>query len=192
MRVLMSSYLDAIDHLYGTSEFTVRDFSARVANPRAGKLLSDLKARGHVARIGRGRYRRLAPSERPDLREFEWRRIKAILLGGPGAKAWAGESAVELWTDGRYRTSPSVFVRVFKLAVPRASLPVWDRYLRTKGLSRSSRRRIGVRIELLPVQDLKVTFHSGEPVVSRSAVLGLIRSHPAIFANAEELVSDRR
>jgi hypothetical protein len=186
------SYLDAIDHLYGTSEFTVRDFSARVANPRAAKLLSDLKARGCVARVGRGRYRRLTPSERPDLREIEWRRIKAILLDGPGTKAWAGESAVELWTDGRYRTSPSVFVRVYTLAVPRTSIRLWDRYLRTKGLTRHSRRRIGPRIELLPVEDLRVTFHAGEPVISRSEVLRLIRSHPAIFANAEELVSDRR
>lgn len=186
----MSSYLDAIDHLYGTSEFTARDFSTRVANPRAAKLLSDLKARGLVARVGRGRYRRLGPSERPDLRRYEWRRIRETLLKGPGRKAWAGESAVEVWTEGTYRTSPSVFVRVYTLAVPRNSLRAWDRYLKSKGLSRHSRRRIGPRIELLPFEDLKVTFRDGEPVIPRAAVLELIRSHPAIYANAEELVRD--
>jgi predicted transcriptional regulator of viral defense system len=188
---MATTYLDAIDHLYGTSEFTVRDFAIRVANPRAGKLLSDLKARGYVARVGRGRYRRLGPGERPDLRRFEWRRVREVLLNGPGVKAWAGSSAVELWTDGRYRTSPSVFVRLFTLAVPRASLGDWDRYLRAKGLSRKSKRRIGPRIELLPVENVKVTFHDGEPVIPRSAVLELIRAHPAIFANAEELVHAR-
>ncbi len=189
---MVLAYLDAIDHLYGASEFTVRDFATRVANPRASKLLSDLKARGYVARVGRGRYRRLSPAERPDFRRFEWRRVREILLKGPSPKAWAGASAVEVWTDGRYRTSPSVFVRRYTLAVPRTSLASWDDYLHSRGLSRSSRKRIGPRIELLPVEHVKVTFHSGEPVIPRFEVLELIRAHPAIFANAEELVHDRR
>jgi hypothetical protein len=186
-----TTYVDALDNLYGSSEFTVRDFSTRVGNPRAGKLLSDLKARGYVARVGRGRYRRLSPAERPDLRPFEWRRVREALLSGPGEKAWTGESAVEVWTGGRYRTSPSAFVRFFTMAVPPGSLEGWDLYLRSKGLSRSSKRRIGPRIELLPVEHMKVTFVGGEPVIPRKDVLRLIRSHPGIFANAEELVLDR-
>lgn len=189
---MATAYVDAIDHLYGISEFTVRDFASRVANPRAGKVLSELKARGHIARVGRGRYRRLGPTERPDLRRFEWRRIRETLLRGPGTKAWAGANAVEVWTGGRYRTSPSVFVRVYTLAVPATSLERWDRYLRAKGLSRRSRRRIGPRIELVPLEEVKVAFHAGEPVIPRSDVLELIRAHPAIFANAAELVHDRR
>jgi hypothetical protein len=185
------TYLDTIDHLYGTREFSSRDFATRVGNPRAGKLLSDLKRRGYVARIGRGRYRRLETSERPDLRHFEWRRIHAILLAGPDPKAWAGESAVELWTGGRYRTSPSVFSRVYTLAVPRSSIGLWRAYLRRRGLSINSKKRIGARVELLAFDNVKVTFLDGEPVVSRDAVVELIRAHPGIFANAEELVRDR-
>jgi hypothetical protein len=188
---MATTYVDVLDQLYGTSEFTVRDFSTRVGNPRAGKLLSDLKSRGYVARVGRGRYRRLGPAERPDLRGPEWRRVRETLLKGPGKKAWTGESAVEVWTGGRYRTSPSTFIRVFTMAVPRGSLWDWDRYLHSKGLSRKSRRRIGTRIELLPVEHVKVTFLGGEPVIPRLDVLKLIRSHPGIFANAEELVLDR-
>ena len=184
------TYLDAIDHLYGNSEFTLRDFSTRVGNPRASKLLSDLKRRGYVARIGRGRYRRLEASERPDLRRFEWRRIREILLKGPNPKAWARESAVEVWTGGRYRSSPSVFTRVYSLAVPRSSLGAWRRYLRSKGLSSNPRKRIGARIELLPYHDVKVTFVEGEPVVPRSEVIRLIRAHPGIFAQAEKLIRD--
>lgn len=188
---MVLSYLDAIDHLYGGSEFTVPDFATRVGNPRAAKLLSDLKRRGHLARVGRGRYRRLAPGERPDLRRYEWRRARNALLEGPTPKAWAGASAVEVWTGGRYRVSPSVFLRVFTLAVPRSDLLRWRRYLRSRGLSASGRKRIGIRVELIPVPELKVTFREGEPVISRNAVLELIRAHPAIFANASELVRDR-
>jgi hypothetical protein len=185
------TYLDAIDHLYGTHEFTSRDFSTRVGNPRAAKLLSDLKRRGYVARTGRGRYRRLEASERPDLRPFEWRRVHDILLHGPGPKAWAGETAVELWTGGRYRISPSVFVRFFTLAVPRQSLAAWRKFLRARGLSPDRKKRIGARVELIPVEDLKVTFLSGEPVLPRASVVELIRAHPGIFAHAEALLLDR-
>ena len=144
------TYLDAIDHLYGSSEFTLRDFATRVGNPRANKLLSDLKRRGHIARVGQGRYRRLEASERPDLRSFEWRRVREILLKGPGPKAWAAESAVEVWTGGRYRSAPSVFSRVYTLAVPRSSVNKWHRYLRSQGLSSNPRKHIGARVELLP------------------------------------------
>ena len=185
------TYLDAIDHLYGKSEFEVRDFATRVGNRRAGKLLSDLKRRGYVARVGRGRYRRLEANERPDLRAFEWRRVREILLRGPDPKAWAGESAVELWTGGRYRTSPSVFTRVYVLAVPKSSVDEWTRFLRSHGLSSNSRKRIGARVELLPVDEMKVTFLSGEPVLPKGDVIRLIRAHPGIFAGAENLIHVR-
>jgi hypothetical protein len=185
------TYLDAIDHLYGTSEFGVRDFATRVGNRRATKLLSDLKRRGYVARVGRGRYRRLEVGERPDLRTFEWRRVREVLLKGPGPKAWAGESAVEVWTGGRYRTSPSVFTRVYTLAVPKTSLEKWGQYLRSNGLSSNPKKRIGARVELLPVEKMEVTFHDGEPVLPKGDVIRLIRAHPGIFARAEELIHGR-
>ena len=185
------TYLDAIDHFYGEAEFTVRDFSLRVSNPRVAKLLSDLKRRGYVARTGRGRYRRLGPGERPDLRTLEWNRVREVLLRGPEPKAWAGETAVERWTDGRYRTSPSVFTRVFHLAVLRRSLKEWRRYLRSHGLSPNGRKRIGARVVLLPCEDLDVRILNGEPVIPRDEVLRLIRAHPATFANADSYVRQR-
>lgn len=185
------TYLDAIDHLYGTAEFAVRDFATRVGNRRAAKLLSDLKRRGYVARVGRGRYRRLEAGERPDLRTYEWRRVREIVLRGPDPKAWAGESAVEAWTGGRYRTSPSVFTRVYTLAIPKLSLGRWNRYLRSHGLSSNPKKRIGARVELLPVEEMRVTFLGGEPVLPRDAVIRLIRAHPAIFGRAEDLIHGR-
>lgn len=185
------TYLDAIDQLYGRGEFTARDLRVRLANPRAAKLLSELKRRGHVARVGRGRFRRLDPAERPDLRWAEWRRVREVVLGGPGPMAWTGESAVELWTDGRYRVTPSVFCRVYSIAVPRGNVRAWRRYLSKFGISINGRKRVGARVELHPVDSLEVTFRRSEPVISRNAVVRLIRAHPAIFANAEELVARR-
>lgn len=185
------TYLDVIDHLYGEGEFTTRDFRVRLANPRAAKTLSELKHRGQLARVGRGRYRRLGPSERPDLRAVEWRRVREAVLRGPSPKAWTGETAVELWSGGRYRVSPSVFARVYSLAVPRSRLKVWRRYLGRLGISVAGRKRIGARVELFPVDSLRVTVLHGEPVVTREAVVKLIRDHPGIFANAEDLVASR-
>jgi hypothetical protein len=186
------TYLDCIDHLYGTSEFTVRDFAIRVGNPRTGKLVSDLKRRGHLIRVGRGRYRRLSPGERPDLRRFEWERARRMLLDGPGGKAWAGETAVEVWTNGRYRASPSVFTRVYTLAVPKRSLGLWRNYLRKHGISAVGRKRIGVHVELLPTERMRATLVRGEPVITRREVVNLIRAHPGIYANAEDLIVERR
>ena len=64
----MSNYADAAALLFGSREFSTREFALRTANPRAAKLLSELKRRGLVARTGRGLYRNLSPEERPDPR----------------------------------------------------------------------------------------------------------------------------
>ena len=55
----MSGYADAAALLFGAREFSAREFALRTANPRAAKLLSELKRRGLVARVGRGLYRNL-------------------------------------------------------------------------------------------------------------------------------------
>ena len=82
-----------------------------------------------------------------------------------------------------------MFTRVYSLVVPRL-VGAWRRDLRSKGLSSNSRKRIGARIELLPYHDVKVTFVEGEPVISKSEVIRLIRAHPGIFAQAEKLIRD--
>lgn len=76
------------------------------------------------------------------------------------------------------------------MAVPRRSFAKWRRYLHANGLTVGSRKRIGTRIDLVAVDEVKVTFLEGEPLIPRTAVIKLSRSHPAIFANAEELVVD--
>jgi len=181
-------YEDVGTHVFGEEEFTSGEFARRVSNPRAAKILSDLKHRGVVARIGHGRYRFLRPGERPDLRRSEWDRAKHIILEGPGPKAWTGSSAVELWTGYRYTVSPSAFVRIFELAVPTASMGLWKEYLKGHHVATDSRRRVGARVELVPVRTVKGVIVNGEPVIPRREVVSLIREHPGIYASAEDLL----
>jgi hypothetical protein len=184
------SYTDALNHYFGSGSFSSSEFARRTGNPRAAKVLSELKHRGIVERLGRGRYRCLAPGERPDLREREWGRVRAIALRGPGPKAWTGETAVEAWTGGRYVVSPSTFLRVFDVAVPETRLAHWERYLAKHGVSTRTRKRVGARVNLHPVASLKAVKLHGEPVVPRSDIERLIDEHPALYGNAKELLID--
>ena len=184
------TYDDAGTLAFGDLEFGAAEFGRRLGVEGGAKILSDLKFRGLVARTGRGRYRFLSPAERPDLRSVEWDRIKRIVTRGPTPMAWAGPMAVEIWTGGSYRVSPSAFTRVFSLAVPEGSLPLWKNYLASNGLSLKPRKRIGARVELLPVKRLKSTEVAGESVIPRREVVRLIRDRPSIYAGAEDLLID--
>jgi len=190
-RNMALTYSDVGAHIFGEREFDAAEFGRRTGNPRAAKVLSELLVRGVVARKRRGRYRFLRPSERPDLRIFEWRRMREIALGGPDPKTWDGPTAVEAWTGGRYRVSPTVFTAVFHVAVPKGATPNWERYLSNHGVSLKGRKRIGARIELREVRRVRAEVLNGEPVPPREVVLSMIRAHPGIYANAEALVIGR-
>jgi len=177
-------------HLFGEAEFTSGEFARRVGTPRAAKILSELKHRGLVSRLGHGTYRFLRPIERPDRRSSEWSRTKRVVLAGPAPKAWTGSTAVEVWTGHRYTVSPSVFYRVFELAVPSRSVSAWKDYLRGNRIAFESRKRVGARVELVPVRTVRAETVEGEPVIPRRDVISLIRAHPAIYANSEELLLD--
>lgn len=185
------SYEDVGAHLFGEAEFTSGEFARRVGTPRAAKILSELKHRGVVGRLGHGTYRFLRPAERPDRRSSEWNRTKRVVLAGPTPKAWTGSTAVELWTGHRYTISPSVFYRVFELAVPSRAVGTWRAYLRDHRVTVDSKKRVGARVELVPVRTVRVETVDGEPVIPRRDVVSLIRAHPAIYANSEELLLDQ-
>jgi hypothetical protein len=184
------TYGDALYTLFASKPFTSGEFARRANLPRAAKILSDLKRRGVVERIGRGRYRWLAPRERPDLRRAEWNRVRSVILTGPGPKAWTGGTAVEVWTNGRYRVAPSPFYRVFEVAVPAPRLAAWRRYLAGRNVRTHSGKRVGARVNLVPVGRLEAVMVEGEPVIPRVAVERLIDRHPALFGTARELLRD--
>ena len=186
--MLSLTYIDVLDTLFGERCFTTREFAQRAGTARAAKVLSELKHRGLVRRVGRGRYRCLKPSERPDLREAEWRRVRDIVLAGPEPKAWTGATALELWTGGRYRISPSPYSRVFHLAIPRTRKREWLRYLSLRRVATSPKKRVGARVELSVVDRLEPVSIDGESVIGRNEVVRMVRDHPALYGSADELL----
>jgi hypothetical protein len=184
------SYAESLGSLFGARPFTTREFARRANVPRAAKILSELKSRGLVERTGRGTYRNLAPNERPDLRTSEWNRVHDAVLAGPEPKAWTGKTAVEVWTAGRYRVAASPFLRVFELSVPARSMETWGRYLAERKVRTRAGKRVGACVTLVPSDRFRRELLSGEPVIPRSEVERLIEEHPALFANAKELLVD--
>lgn len=182
------TYTDVIFEEFGEREFSSRELTALLGTTRATKILSELKLRGNITRVGRGLYRALRPSERPDLRLAEWERIRTIVLAGPEPKGWADASAVETWTDGRYRISPNPYLRVFHIAIPRKNLAEWRDYLTSRGVSVDGEKRVGGRVELSPRARLRIERHNDEPVVSLAETKALIDKHPGLYAGAGALL----
>lgn len=182
------TYADVIALKFGEREFTTKDLAIATDNTRAAKLLSDLKMRGLVERIDRGTYHLLTPSKRPDLREAEWKRVKAVVNIAPWRHAWTGSTAVEIWTDGRYIISPNPFLRIFHLAILRGDETKWMKYLTRRGVSFIGKKRVGAIVKLFPKARLNIKLRGGEPIISKGATIELIRSHPGLYAGAEELI----
>jgi hypothetical protein len=181
------TYLDVTSLAFGESEFTADDFARRTGHSTPAKALSEMKRRGLVERVGRGRYRVLAPNERPDLRSIEWGRVREIVANAPIEKAWTGPTAVETWTEGRYRISPTAFSREFHVAVPRPKIEELKDYLKAHGVATKGRKHIGARVVLVPVERLeKIEVVNGEPVISRAETVKLIREHPGLYEGAME------
>src|SRR5215469_15997195 len=108
-------YAEAAALAFGDEPFSVRDFRSRTGSTRPAQTLAELKLRGLVERVSKGRYRLLGPSERPDLRSQEWDRVRRVLLESPLPMAWSGPDAVRTWTGNRYVVSPSVYFREFTI-----------------------------------------------------------------------------
>jgi hypothetical protein len=185
------TYADVGASIFGEATFTPREFARRTGSRRAAKILSELKTRGVVARSGRGSYRFLSPSERPDLREAEWDRIRHLIHAGPDPKAWSGPTSVELWTRGAYSVASAPYLRTLYVAIPTSKRKEWATYLSRHGVSARPRKRIGVRVALEPRDNLSFETLDGEPVISRREVVRMIRDHPVLYADAEEFLVDR-
>jgi len=185
------TYSDTVSALYGDREFSVAEFSRAINSPRASRTLSELKRRGVVARVGRGRYRCLGPSEKPDLRAAEYRRVRGIARALPYRFAWTGPSAVEVWTDGRYSAPPSLALSELHIAVEATDVGPTLRYLRSHGISLGGRKRTGTVVRLHSVSKLRCVIKGHEPVVPRRAVDEFIRAHPDVFGGARAWLDDR-
>lgn len=185
------SYFEVVSALYGTDEFSSGEFRRAVNSPRAARTLGELKRRGLLARVGHGRYRVLSQVERPDPRAAEYRRVWGVVRTLPCRFAWAGPTAIEVWTNGAYHAPPSMALRELHVEVARNDLSDAARYLRRHRVAVASKKRIGSVVHLHPVSSLRVVFRSGEPVISRAAVETFIREHSGLFGAARPWLNDR-
>lgn len=184
------TYSDVIALRFGEREFTTRDLSIATGSTRPAKLLSELKKRGLVERLDRGLYRLLRPAERPDIRNLEWGRIKDAINSAPWPHAWTDSTAIEIWTNGRYRISPSPFLRIFHLAIRKVDEERWRIYLKERGISVKGKKRIGALVTIVTKSRLIYTIKNGEKVVPREETIEIIRTHPGLYADAEDLIAD--
>ncbi|MHB1492781.1 MAG: hypothetical protein ACYCR7_05265 [Thermoplasmataceae archaeon] len=180
--------MDILISRFGDEAFTASEFRTVTGNTRPAKLLSELKMRGVVERIDRGMYRVLPLSERPDMRIIEWEKVKNIIMRAPWDKAWTGSTAVEIWTNGRYKISPNPYLRVFHLLVNESELEEWKRYLRRAGISYTGKKRVGSFVDLKATSKINFTLVSGEPVIPKDEVLMIIKNHPGLYAKAGEMI----
>lgn len=182
------TYSEVISLRFGKSEFSVKDLELATNNARSAKLLSELKTRGIVERIGRGEYRLLDASYRPDIRSIEWNRVRNIIKRAPWSYVYADSSAVEIWTDERYIVSPSPFTRVFFLEVRKTDLAKWKSYFYSHGISIIGKKSVGAFVHLIPRIEFEAIEKDGEYVIPKSEVIKMIRKHPGKYAGADKLI----
>ena len=75
------------------------------------------------------------------------------------------------------------------LAVSKADVTEWKRFLIAHGLPTNPRRAIGPHITLEPREALRIAHVDGTPVIPREEVEKLIRDAPALYADAEALLA---
>ena len=180
-------YKDFIKDRFGYEEFTVEEFEFETDNERAGKLLSELKLRGVLEHVGRGKYRLKRTSNRNKLLN-EINHDKKIILNAPFPIAFTGNTAVEIWTGGRYIISPNPFMKVFYVEVRKDDINRFKAYLKNNHISYIINKRVGVYTVLKPVKNIEIEFKDKNPVIPKEKVLNLIREHPALYGEANKLI----
>ncbi|MHB8360281.1 MAG: hypothetical protein ACYDAO_03245 [Thermoplasmataceae archaeon] len=181
------TYFDALSIKFGNRSFTVKEVEFLTGNLRSAKLLSELKKRGLLRREGRGIYRCVLPNL-SDERKKEWDRIEKIIVLAPFKKALTGPTAVSIWSDGRYEVMPNHFMNVFHLNILSSDYEKWMNYLKKKGVSTKGIKKVGAYVDLIPETKFSFTYKNNKPVIPKKEVLNLIKNHPAIYANASDLI----
>lgn len=168
------TYLDAACLLFRRSVFTAGDFSRATGNPRGAKVLSEMKSRGLVERVGRGRYRCLGPEERIDRRRGDSRRLRHLLVSAPFEKAWTGPSSLETAAAAGLQAPATSFAPEYHLAVLKKDLRRWRAYLRHHRVALAARKHIGPRVFLRPVPSIPRRNDDDQPPAFRAGVPPLV------------------
>jgi hypothetical protein len=177
--------IDLIREAFGTSEFGTREASS-VLGTSAGTtrtLLNELRTKGYLVRVGRGRYR---VAEVANNLALERRRTQLRLdhaLHAPVRIGLDGADAVGLWTRGRYtgRAEPNAL----HVAVAADDEAAYREYLKKVGLAVGTQYR-KPHVVLRVVPEPCFTVIDGKPVLDRKAVLRFIHDNPITYDGADE------
>jgi hypothetical protein len=183
------TYFDVLKMEFGRREFSVSDIARVTGNDRPRKLLSEMKMSGKIRRTGRGTYVIPRPIKKVDSRSMEWKRVRDSILKAPFEKAWTGSTAVEIWTDGAYVTMPNSYLLVYDLLVRNADMGRWKEYLERHSISFVGNKRVGCYVALEGTDEIHSVMINGEPVILKEDVVKLIREHPGLYAEAEDLIA---
>ncbi len=182
--------IDILRKEFGSRPFKASE--ARVALGTGAKMaLSRLVMAGRLERVGRGVYRVAEPAvkERIDASRFGLLRREA--LRAPFQIALDGPDAVAAWTGGRYTVAPAApGERVLWLAVAKPDSKAFREWLATRGWTVGTAADWpmgrGPKVILRRLPRVSPTKLDGLPVISRAAVLRLIKSEPVAYQDAEE------
>ena len=183
------TYFDVLKMEFGRREFSVSDIARITGNDRPRKLLSEMKMSGKIRRTGRGTYVIPRPIRKVDSRSMEWKRVRDVIFEAPFDKAWTDSTAVEVWTDGAYVTMPNSYLLVYDLLVKNTDVERWKEYLRRHSVSYAGKKRVGCYVTLKGTDEVCSVMINGEPVIPKEDLVKLIREHPGLYAEAEDLIA---
>ena len=177
--------IDRLREAFADAEFTAREASTVLGTSTHATrtLLGELRVKGHLVRVARGRYRVADYANRWKM--DQWR--VAIRLDQALATslqvALDGPDAVAVWTGGRYRLKANP--NAIYVAVAAADEAAYRTHLADAGLEVGDGLR-SPHVVLRVVPAPAFTTMDGTPVLARAAVLELIREYPIAYDGAEQ------
>lgn len=189
---------------FGDQAFTPTEAALILDIDDPGPALNALKKQGLIQRLGRSQYR-LASQDRPSaIRLTQYEILRNHLVEFPGTVGLDGPDAVAAWTQGRWTTAQTPGARLLHLAVDERDWDTFTNVLTDAGIAWGTPgeppRRGDIRVIVRRQPDLAVEWVDEEPVITKDAVLGLIRENPVAYAGADKrmihdlpkLVADKR
>lgn len=166
---------------FGGEEFGSPYLGWFLSGPMAKKTLHVLEKAGWIRRIGKGRYVCASPDE--VFRSMIDFRVPGILKLAARPYAFAGASAVEVWTDYSYLQRSWEHSPYF-VKVVRRDLPYWMALFaaaKVKHFVGAPETSLGEFVVLQPVDRLAAQEHNGQPVDSLAEAVRFCERHLDAF-----------
>lgn len=188
--------IDSLREAFGARPFSAREAAVALGTDKAtaSATLRRLKVAGHLDRIDRGTYRVAEPAERVRVAKRHRELLREKVLAAPLRIALDGPDAVRRWTGGRYVVGSPPGHDLLYLAVDASDADDLRILLDEEGIAHGSEddwpSGDGLKVIVREVEGLEIAEHDGEWVITRDAVLEMIRDRPGAYEGAEEWVHD--